>query len=84
MLQVSNISFSYETKNVLNDINFKAEKGTHISIIGESGCGKSTLLKLIYGILQPNNGSIFWGENQILGPDYNLVPGEKFMKYQRK
>tara|TARA_R110002051_G_scaffold280178_1_gene341770 strand:- start:93 stop:1070 length:978 start_codon:yes stop_codon:yes gene_type:complete len=81
MLQVSNISFSYETKNVLNDINFKAEKGTHISIIGESGCGKSTLLKLIYGILQPNDGSIFWDENQILGPDYNLVPGEKFMKY---
>tara|TARA_R110000796_G_scaffold183498_2_gene299965 strand:+ start:33402 stop:34379 length:978 start_codon:yes stop_codon:yes gene_type:complete len=81
MLQVSNISFSYETKNVLQDINFNAEKGRHISIIGESGCGKSTLLKLIYGILQPNEGSIFWNENQILGPDFNLVPGEKFMKY---
>lgn len=81
MLKVSNISFTYETKNVLKNINFEADKGAHISIIGESGCGKSTLLKLIYGILQPNEGSIFWSENQILGPDYNLVPGEKYMKY---
>jgi ABC-type Fe3+/spermidine/putrescine transport system ATPase subunit len=81
MLQVSNISFSYETTNVLNDISFEANKGAHISIIGESGCGKSTLLKLIYGLLQPASGSIFWDENQILGPDYNLVPGEKYMKY---
>tara|TARA_R110000868_G_scaffold68720_3_gene203239 strand:- start:18994 stop:19971 length:978 start_codon:yes stop_codon:yes gene_type:complete len=81
MLQVTNISFSYENKNVLRNINFKAEKGAHISIIGESGCGKSTLLKLIYGILQPNDGTIFWNEHQILGPDYKLVPGEQYMKY---
>ncbi|QWX83505.1 ABC transporter ATP-binding protein [Cellulophaga sp. HaHaR_3_176] len=81
MLQVSNLSFSYGKKAVLQNIKITAAKGAHISIIGESGCGKSTLLKLIYGILQPNEGTIFWGENQILGPDFNLVPGEKFMKY---
>jgi len=81
MLQVSQLSFAYNTKNVLQQLNFKAEKGAHISIIGESGCGKSTLLKLIYGLLQPDSGTIFWNEHQILGPDYNLVPGEKFMKY---
>lgn len=81
MLRVSNLSFSYDKKTVLQNIAIIAAKGAHISIIGESGCGKSTLLKLIYGILQPNEGSIFWGENQILGPDFNLVPGEKYMKY---
>lgn len=81
MLRVSNLSFSYDEKTVLQNIAITAAKGAHISIIGESGCGKSTLLKLIYGILQPNEGSIFWSENQILGPDFNLVPGEKYMKY---
>lgn len=81
MLQVSNISFSYDTSTILSTINFKVEKGKHISIIGESGCGKSTLLKLLYGILQPNEGEIFWGEHKILGPDYKLVPGEPFLKY---
>jgi ABC-type Fe3+/spermidine/putrescine transport system ATPase subunit len=81
MLHVSNLSFSYDTSLILSNINFKAEKGAHISIIGESGCGKSTLLKLIYGILQPNAGDIFWEEHKILGPDFKLVPGESFLKY---
>tara|TARA_R110002012_G_scaffold253330_1_gene432368 strand:- start:33394 stop:34371 length:978 start_codon:yes stop_codon:yes gene_type:complete len=81
MLQVSRLSFSYGASPVLSNINFEVAKGAHISIIGESGCGKSTLLKLLYGILQPNDGTIFWGEHKILGPDFKLVPGERFMKY---
>jgi ABC-type Fe3+/spermidine/putrescine transport system ATPase subunit len=81
MLHVSNLSFSYDTSPILSNINFKAEKGAHISIIGESGCGKSTLLKLLYGILEPNAGDIYWEEHKILGPDFKLVPGESFLKY---
>jgi ABC-type Fe3+/spermidine/putrescine transport system ATPase subunit len=81
MLHVSNLSFSYDTSPILSNINFKAEKGGHISIIGESGCGKSTLLKLLYGILEPNAGDIYWEEHKILGPDFKLVPGESFLKY---
>jgi len=81
MLQVNSLSFAYDKIPVLTDINFKVAKGEHISIVGESGCGKSTLLKIIYGLLQPNQGDIFWGEKQVLGPDYNLVPGESYMKY---
>tara|TARA_R110000868_G_scaffold13102_5_gene61663 strand:- start:4224 stop:5198 length:975 start_codon:yes stop_codon:yes gene_type:complete len=81
MLQINSLSFAYDTIPVLTDIGFKVSKGEHISIVGESGCGKSTLLKIIYGLLQPTEGEIFWGEKQVLGPDYNLVPGESYMKY---
>ncbi|MFT4832707.1 MAG: iron(III) transport system ATP-binding protein, partial [Psychroserpens sp.] len=81
MLKVNSISFGYTEKVVLKDLNFTAEKGEHLSIIGESGCGKSTLLKIIYGLLQPDHGTITWSDKQILGPDFNLVPGEKYMKY---
>lgn len=81
MLQINSLSFAYDTIPVLTDIGFKVSKGEHISIVGESGCGKSTLLKIIYGLLQPTQGEIFWGEKQALGPDYNLVPGESYMKY---
>ncbi|MEB8346192.1 ABC transporter ATP-binding protein [Flavobacteriaceae bacterium KMM 6898] len=81
MLNVNSITFGYTEKVVLKDLSFTAEKGEHLSIIGESGCGKSTLLKIIYGLLQPNNGTISWNDKQILGPDFNLVPGEKHMKY---
>src|SRR5690606_31093401 len=45
-----------------------------------SGCGKSTLLQLIYGLHQ-TNGTVHWGEKQLLGPDFNIVPGESFIKY---
>ena len=82
MLEVKNISFSYDKKPVLKNINFFVEKGKHISIIGESGCGKSTLLKIIYGLLHVDEGEVFYNNNKLLGPNYYLVPGEEFMKYQ--
>lgn len=81
MLQVNNISFSYDTQTVINTVAFQLQKGQNLSIIGESGCGKSTLLKLIYGLYDLNEGEIFWNKNQILGPKFHLVPGVDQMKY---
>ena len=80
MLKVKNLSFAYEKKPVLKNLSFSIEKGENVSIIGASGCGKSTLLQSIYG-LHHVNGKIFWGEEQLLGPNFNIVPGEDFMKY---
>ncbi len=81
MLQVDHVSFAYDKKPVLDDINLKVARGEHVAIIGESGCGKSTLLKIIYGLLHIKVGEVYWDENQVLGPLYNLVPGEPYMKY---
>ncbi len=85
MLNVKNITFSYNAKDtenpVLKDLEFAVEQGEHLSIIGESGSGKSTLLKLIYGEYDLNEGQIFWKDNEILGPKYNLVVGYEYMKY---
>lgn len=81
MLQVKNISFSYDKVKVIKSINFSVNKGQNIAIIGESGCGKSTLLKLIYGLYDLDEGSIFWNENEVLGPKFHLVPGMPFIKY---
>ncbi len=81
MLNVQNISFSYQEKRILKDISFTLEKGKHLAIMGESGSGKSTLLKAIYGLLELMGGNIYWEDNEVLGPSFNLVPGEKYMKY---
>lgn len=81
MLQVDHVSFAYDKIPVLEDINLKVNEGEHVCIIGESGCGKSTLLKIIYGLLQVKTGEVYWNDSQVLGPDYNLVPGESYMKY---
>ena len=81
MLKVQNISFSYKDKPTLSAISFELDKGKNLSVIGESGCGKSTLLKLVYGLYDLNEGSIFWNENEVLGPKYHLIPGMDYMKY---
>ena len=81
MLQVNNISFSYQEKLTINSLSFKLKKGENLAIIGESGCGKSTLLKLIYGLYDLDEGQILWNDKKVLGPKYNLIPGMDFMKY---
>ena len=81
MLQVDHVSFAYDEASVLEDINLRIQKGEHVAVIGESGCGKSTLLKIIYGLLQVKTGEVYWDETLIMGPLYNLVPGEPYMKY---
>lgn len=81
MLQVENITYSYDKNKVIKNINFSVSKGQNIAIIGESGCGKSTLLKLIYGLYDLDEGQIFWKDNKVLGPKFHLVPGMSFMKY---
>ncbi|MBZ9630881.1 ABC transporter ATP-binding protein [Salegentibacter sp. LM13S] len=80
MLKLKNVSFAYAEDPVLKNIGFTLQGGANLSVIGESGCGKSTLLKLIYGLLH-TDGKIFWGEKELLGPNFNLVPGEPFIKY---
>lgn len=81
MLEIKDISFTYIDKPVIENVSFTIAKGQNTAIIGESGCGKSTLLKLIYGLYDLDSGAITYNEKPILGPKYNLVPGEDYIKY---
>lgn len=81
MLNVKNLTFSYNKTPILKDLSFKIEQGENLAIIGESGSGKSTLLKVLYGEYDLNFGNIYWKDNEILGPKHNLVVGYDFMKY---
>ena len=63
MIELKDISYSYEGMNALRNISLKIEKGESVSLIGPNGSGKSTLLKLINGIIQPDRGTyLFDGE----------------------
>ncbi|MCK5853581.1 MAG: ABC transporter ATP-binding protein [Sulfurovaceae bacterium] len=58
IVQIKNLSFSYERHQVLEDINLEVEERDFLAIIGPNGGGKSTLLKLILGIESIQKGSI--------------------------
>ena len=82
MLKVSNISFQYAPKKeILSNISFNLKEGQHLCVMGESGSGKSSLLKAIYGLLDLKKGSIYWKNQEVLGPAFHLVPGMSFFKY---
>ncbi|MBR8466456.1 ABC transporter ATP-binding protein [Campylobacter sp. faydin G-140] len=70
MLNVKNLSFEYEKRKILKDINFDAKQGEFIGILGSNGCGKSTFLKNILRILQPKSGIISL-QNRTIN-DYSL------------
>ena len=68
MLEVEGASFSYVPgKKVLQDINFRIEKGEMVSIVGKNGAGKSTLSNLICGFITPNTGKILLEGEDISG-----------------
>lgn len=59
MLEVKNLSFSYENGNqIFHDVNFTLEKGAVLSILGPNGAGKSTLLNCLDNLEVPDEGSI--------------------------
>jgi phospholipid/cholesterol/gamma-HCH transport system ATP-binding protein len=57
-LTVSALHKSFGAQHVLAGVDFKAEQGQTIVVLGRSGTGKSVLLKLIAGLQQPDSGSI--------------------------
>lgn len=82
MLKAEHLSFYYtDQKPVLKNLKFNIRKNEIISILGESGSGKSTLLKLIYGLEDATQGNIFFNNEIVRGPKYNLVPGNSLMKF---
>ena len=53
VIEVKNLVAGYlPGVNILNGVNFYAEKGELIGIIGPNGAGKSTLLKSIFGLVK--------------------------------
>jgi phospholipid/cholesterol/gamma-HCH transport system ATP-binding protein len=58
LVEVRNVTFSYDQRQVLKDINLVVPKGKVVAIMGLSGCGKTTLLRLIGGALFADQGEI--------------------------
>ncbi|MFA9422695.1 MAG: ABC transporter ATP-binding protein [Sedimentibacter sp.] len=87
-IDVKNLSYKYPgtEKYVLNNINFKVEKGQTLGIVGRTGCGKTTLVNLILRIFDVDKNSIFIGGQDILNiplgvlrKNIGYVPQDNFL-----
>lgn len=57
-LKVNGLTFSYENRKILDNLEFSVKEGEFVSLLGPSGSGKSTILKLLTGVLVPEGGQI--------------------------
>jgi len=57
-VKVTDLHFSYGTREVLRGISFEAPKGALVSILGKNGAGKSTLFRCMLGLLRRYEGSV--------------------------
>ena len=65
MLELKNVSYFRDNKQILDNISLKIDNSKLVAITGPNGSGKSTLAKIIMGILKPDSGSIFFDGKDI-------------------
>ncbi len=76
VLNIKNLSHSFEDKILFLDINLKISSGEKIAILGPNGCGKSTLLKIIMKKIYPEIGEINLGNHNIITSYYEQNQAE--------
>jgi ATP-binding cassette subfamily F protein 3 len=67
LFSLKNISKSYGTNLVLNDISWQIEKGRKIGLLGSNGAGKTTLFRIIIGELEPDKGEVIRSKHLRIG-----------------
>lgn len=79
MIQVENISKSFEGRPVLKAVSLEIRDGETLAIIGRSGSGKSVLMKHLIGLLTPDTGRVLVG-----GVDINAIPYKELRKVRQQ
>ncbi|MFY3326661.1 energy-dependent translational throttle protein EttA [Vibrio fluvialis] len=62
VIEVKNLSKSFDGRVLIDDLSFNMPKGAIVGIIGANGAGKSTLFKMLSGVEQPDSGTIEMGD----------------------
>ena len=60
IVSLKKISLSFGKRQILDNINFDANQGQILGLLGPNGVGKSTIFNLITGLIKPAYGSIFF------------------------
>jgi len=79
-LVTKEIEASYGKKKVLHGVSIEVREGEIVSIIGPNGAGKSTLLKVVFGLLKPTRGNVYFFGRDVTGksPRQNIAEGMSY------
>ena len=83
MLNISNLSISFQGEFLFSDVTFMLNGGNRVGIIGKNGAGKSTLLKILSGELSPDTGTISTDKETKIGylkQDIDFVQGRSVLQ----
>ncbi|MGB3608514.1 MAG: ABC-F family ATP-binding cassette domain-containing protein [Psychroserpens sp.] len=83
MLNIHNLSISFQGEYLFEDITFKLSPGDRIGLIGKNGAGKSTMLKILSKELEPDSGQIAADKNLSFGflkQDIDFVLGRTVLE----
>ena len=73
MIEVKNVSKSFDGRTVLHDVSATFATGKTNLIIGQSGSGKTVLMKSLVGLMTPEQGQILFDGRDIIGMDQSQV-----------
>lgn len=71
MIEIRNLTKSFDDNLIWEDVSFDINDGETIAIIGKSGCGKSVLLKHLNALLYPDSGKVIIDGHDLFGLSYS-------------
>ena len=80
-INIKNLSFSFETESIVENLNFDVSNGTIGLIKGESGSGKSSLLNVVAGLKRPDCGTIVCNDLILNDKNTFLAPENRNIGY---
>ncbi len=73
--EFKNVSFAYDDKKILNNLNFKVNANETVAFVGKSGAGKTTIFNLLCKMYDVNSGNIYLDGVDINDLDKNTIRG---------
>lgn len=70
-IEIKELSFSYDSKPFIDNLDLKIDDGEMVGIIGNTGCGKSTFVRLIAGLIKSDSGKIIIDGDDIANKKFN-------------
>jgi len=73
IIRVEHLAKTFDKNHVLVDVNMAVPEKSIYAIVGQSGTGKSVLFKSILGMVKPDNGKVWFKENELTALDRNSL-----------